>query len=164
MKIKLALFAACAAILVSAPALAAQASGTCSGMTTTDFATSTSVEDTQSATFVNLNDAGLINFKVGKAGCVLVLLAASSEATSGMGLIVRVMLDNTTSCSPYNDNFGFNAGINFTSSNAFVDGAMTFVCTSVPKGFHAIQVQYLAYGDAGGGVIWGERTLTVTHS
>ncbi|HEY3637114.1 MAG TPA: hypothetical protein VGK90_03100 [Rhizomicrobium sp.] len=123
----------------------------------TEYAASTSHDDSTSKTFVNLGDGGSITFRQAKSGCVAgTFFANAGNDVTNDNVALQVLLDNTP-CNPLvNDYFFANSGVDFSSHSAgFFCGA------SVPAGTHMIQVQYASH--AGGEVEFFQRTLVVDH-
>ena len=126
---------------------------------TTEYATSTSEEQSGSKSFVNLVDAGSITFTQKRVGCVAgSFFANAGNVSSGDHVILQVLLDGSA-CTPLTGSPGYffaNADVDFSSH------AAAFFCgASVPVGTHKIQVQYAS--QFGGDVEIFQRTLEVTH-
>jgi hypothetical protein len=131
--------------------------GTCT-IKKTEYAASTSHDESTSKTFVNLGDGGSITFKQAKSGCVAgTFFANAGNDTATDNAALQVLLDGAP-CNPLvNDYFFANGGTDFSSH------AAGFFCgASVSPGTHTIQVQYASH--AGGEVEFFQRTLVVTHS
>jgi hypothetical protein len=124
----------------------------------TEYAASTTLEESASESFVNLSDAGSITFTQKKAGCVSgTFFANSGNAGTGDSVVLQVLLDGAA-CAPLTSNYFFaNSGSDFSSH------AAAFFCgTHVSAGTHKIQVQYRSF--EGGEVEFFQRSLIVTHT
>ncbi|HEX4160292.1 MAG TPA: hypothetical protein VHY79_17640 [Rhizomicrobium sp.] len=134
----------------------AVSSGSCS-FKSTEIAAASSFDQSISASFVRLGDAGSITFTQDKTGCV----GGTFFANAGNGdpddhILLQILLDGTP-CAPLTSGYIFaNSGPDVTShSAAFFCGAR------IAPGKHRVQVQY-ASGLGGDAQIF-QRTLEVTH-
>jgi hypothetical protein len=125
----------------------------------TEYATSTSEEQSSSKTFVNLVDAGAVTFTERKTGCVAgAFFANAGNASAGDHVMLQVLLDGIA-CTPLTGSPGYffaNSDVDFSSH------AAAFFCgANVAPGTHKIQVQYAS--NNGGNVEIFQRTLEVAH-
>lgn len=123
----------------------------------TEFAASTSAQDTTSTTLTDLGDGGSITFTQSLSGCVAgTFFGNAGNTTSGDNVHLEVLLDGTA-CAPFSGNYVFaNSDVDLSSH------AVGFLCgTKVAAGSHTVQVQW-AVGGGGEAEIF-EHTLEVSH-
>ena len=158
--------AACAVLLGQAAFSGAQAvtrtSGTCTGMTVTNFADSDggvgSTSDTEWSKVIGLK------FTMAKGGCVTIAFAAAGEVFESMSgvfneLHIRTLLDGNSVCMPgiYNDGLFGVPG----PGELRIPVSLTRVCKNVAPGTHVVQVQL--HSGSGESVDVFDPVLTVTH-
>ncbi len=134
----------------------AASSGSCT-FRNTEIAAASSFDQSNSASFVKLKEAGSITFTQDKAGCVAgTFFANAGNGDDGDHILLQVLLDGA-GCAPLTGGYIFaNSGSDISShSVAFFCGA------KIAPGKHVIQVQY-ASGLGGSAEIF-QRTLEVTH-
>jgi hypothetical protein len=130
------------------------AAGTCLGLDSMKFTVSRTTEGTASQAYVDVVDGGNIAINSTAQGCVVVTFSGDMQVSnSGNSLVARIVLDGV-SCAP--------SDVVLMSHAGFDSRAMTFVCSNVPAGDHAIQVKYRSY-KAGQSVAVATRTLTVSY-
>ena len=78
-----------------------------------------------------------LSFTQGAAGCVEVSFSAEAGTVPGDNLLVRVVLDGSTVCTPTNNLFGAEG-----NSDNPADRAMNYICPSVTSGAHKVNVQF----------------------
>ena len=100
------------------------------------YSVSTSFQSTRSTGWTTVNGTTL-SFTQGAAGCVEVSFSGEAGTFPGENLVVRVVLDSGTICSPNNNLFGAEG-----NSDAPADRAMNYICPSVAKGAHSVKVQF----------------------
>jgi hypothetical protein len=131
--------------------------GSCA-FTKTEFAASTSDQNTTSTSLTDLGDGGSITFNQIKSGCVAgTFFGNAGNTTSGDNVHLQVLLDGT-SCAPLTT-----GGYVFANSDVDLSShAVGFLCgTKVAAGSHTVQVQW-AVGSGGEAEIF-EHTLEVSH-
>lgn len=96
----------------------------------------TAFQSTRSTSWTTVNGT-TISFTQSAAGCVEVSFSGEAGTVPGENLLVRVVLDNGTICSPNNNLFGAQG-----KSDAPADRAMNYICGSVAKGAHTVKVQF----------------------
>ena len=136
-------------------------SGSCAGMTETEFKSDSSVDSTTSSgSFVNVPNA-TISFNQAVAGCVIVTFSSETYAEFSRLLYVRARLDGATTAAP--------GGVQFSGDDD-EDGdgrwarsrAYTFIFPSVAAGNHTVTMQFrsLSFGKT---VHIGKHTTIVQH-
>lgn len=147
--------------LAAAPNLSPQAgaavsSGSCT-FKSTEIAAAASFDQTNSASFVRLKDAGSITFTQSMTGCVAgTFFANSGNDTDGDHVLLQILLDGVP-CAP------LSSGYIFANSAGDVSSHVTaFFCgAKIVPGKHTVQVQYAS--GQGGNADFFQRTLEVTH-
>lgn len=133
------------------------ASGHCTGMTVTDFLSSSHNGRAATAEWKNITEAHL-NFTTSGTGCVVITFSGVAVPSSIQDIHVRTLLDGNNLCAPalMNDMF---------LSTSLVESAqsITRVCKNVPAGVHTVQVQYRGEDNFNPFEILG-HVLTVTHN
>jgi hypothetical protein len=135
---------------------ATTSSGSCS-FKTTEIAAASSFDQTNSASFVKLKEAGSITFTQNATGCVAgTLFGNAGNEADGDHVLLEVLLDGAP-CAPLSSGYIFaNAGQDFSSHMA------AFFCgAKIAPGKHTVQVQFAS--GLGGNAEFFQRTLEVTH-
>ncbi|HLY04978.1 MAG TPA: hypothetical protein VKR31_04450 [Rhizomicrobium sp.] len=114
---------------------AATTAGTCTE-SAAGYSVSTAFQATSSTNWTTVNGTTL-SFKQGTTGCVEVSFTAEAGTVPGDNLLVRVVRDAGTVCTPTNNLFGAQG-----SSDNPADRAMNFICPSVPAGSHTVKIQF----------------------
>jgi hypothetical protein len=130
--------------------------GSCN-FATTEIATASSFDQSTSANFVKLANAGSVTFTQNRTGCVAgTFFANAGNGDDGDHVLLQVLLDGAP-CVPLTASYIFaNSGTDLSShSAAFFCGAR------IAPGRHVVLVQY-ASGLGGPAEIF-QRTLEVTH-
>lgn len=134
----------------------ANISGSCT-FKHTEIASASSFDQTTSASFVRLGEAGSVAFTQNNTGCV----AGSFFANAGSGddgdhVLLQVLLDGVA-CAPLTGGYIFANSDGDLSSHS----AAFFCGARIAPGKHIVQVQY-ASGLGGNAEVF-QRTLEVTH-
>lgn len=109
--------------------------GTCTE-STAGYSVVTGAQSTSKTSWTTVTGSTL-SFTQGSAGCVEVSFSGETATVPGDNLLVRVVLDTNTVCSPTDNLFGAEGN---TDNPA--DRAMNFICRSVSKGAHTVKVQF----------------------
>ncbi len=162
MKMTVAMFATALAFVLQGAFLTAHAdetaSGHCTGMTVTDFLSSSHNNRAFTATWKAITDAHL-NFTTSSTGCVVVTFSGVAALSSTNIIHVRTLLDGNNLCVPALTN-------DFFFSGSGSDGSahsITRVCKNVSAGAHTVQVQYRGESKFLPIEMLG-HVLTVTHN
>ena len=134
----------------------AVSSGSC-GFKTTEIAAAASFDQTTSASFVKLKDAGSVTFTQSTTGCVAgTFFANGGNEADGDHVLLQIVLDGAP-CAPLSSGYIFaNSGSDFSPHMA------AFFCGArISPGKHTVQVQYAS--GQGGNAEFFQRTLEVTH-
>ena len=115
------------------------------------FITYVASEATTSPTFVNIPKTR-VRFDQGtKAGCVIIRFTANMQAAPTGDMVVRALLDNSTTAHPSSVSFG----------SADVTGAtIEFIFLNVAPGVHHVDMQFLSFG---GGQASVSKPTTFVH-
>jgi len=100
------------------------------------YSVSTDFQSTSKTSWTTLTGTTL-SFTQGSAGCVEVSFSGEAGTVPGENLLVRVLLDGSTVCTPTNNLFGAEG-----NSDAPADRAMNYICPSVSTGAHTVKVQF----------------------
>ena len=100
------------------------------------YSVSTSYQATSKTNWTTVTGTTL-SFTQGAAGCVEVSFSAEAGTVPGDNLLVRVVLDGSTVCTPTNNLFGAEG-----NSDNPADRAMNYICPSVTSGAHKVNVQF----------------------
>jgi opacity protein-like surface antigen len=100
------------------------------------YSVSTSFQSTSKTSWTTVTGTTL-SFTQGAAGCVEVSFTGEAGTVPGDNMLVRVLLDGSTVCTPTNNLFGAEG-----NSDNPADRAMNYFCPSVSKGAHTVKVQF----------------------
>jgi hypothetical protein len=100
------------------------------------YSVSTNYQATRNTGWTTVTGSTL-SFTQGAAGCVEVSFSGEAATVPGDNLLVRVVLDNKTACSPTNNLFAASG-----NSENPADRAMNFICSPVSAGGHSVKVQF----------------------
>lgn len=100
------------------------------------YSVATNFQSTRSTSWTTVTGTTL-SFTHGSAGCVEVSFSGETGTVPAENLLVRVVLDANTVCTPTNNLFGAQG-----SSDLPADRAMNYICPSVSAGAHSVKVQF----------------------
>lgn len=131
-------------------------SGSCS-FKNTEIAAAASFDQTNSASFVKLKDAGSIAFTQSATGCVAgTFFANGGNETDGDHVLLQILLDGAP-CAPLSSGYIF-----ANSASDFSSHMVAFFCgAKIAPGKHVVQVLFAS--GQGGDAEFFQRTLEVTH-
>src|SRR5690349_15025904 len=89
-------------LMASTTVASAATYGTCSKLLDTEYGIATPGQSQTADTinWTNADDGGRVTLNMKKPGCAIVTFAGDADDPNGAGMLLRVVIDDSTPCSP----------------------------------------------------------------